>query len=472
MLGSTLWLTLATLTGLTAGFAREWLLIASWGASSQSDAFLISLFLPEALRMALAAGLISAAALPLYHERKESAQEQWLGAMAPRFLLAGVAISIIFSLFAPLWVRLIGPGLSFEAHVQAAENLQLLAWCAPGFLLHALFSVPLQARSRFVLAGFGSLLFNLPAVIYLALYGQAALPQGVAKCCALGSLLMPIVLIPTLYRAGWRPWQWHYNPGIGRELLKSIGPLLASNLTSQGLALLERMVASLLGEGAVAWVNLARKLINLPLIALMSLNQVLLGMMSKTSGQQRKTLLDRGLNSATLLTLPAALGLIGATPALVSLLFPEQPKSSHLSGLLAWFAVPLLFGAWNSLLARYAYADGDTRMPFNCELAGGLLNALLLATLPFIFGTPGIAMAMLGGIILTNLLLMRRQKLLSELPWGRQWFMATVTLGLSALILHPISNLWLQLAASTLCGLFAILALAFWLRPWQEQQRI
>ena len=35
-------------------------------------------------------------------------------------------------------------------------------------------------------------------------------------------------------------------------------------------------MASLLGEGAVTWVNLARKLMNLPLIALMSLNQVLL----------------------------------------------------------------------------------------------------------------------------------------------------------------------------------------------------
>lgn len=44
MLGSTLWLTLATLTGLAAGFAREWLLVAAWGAGSQSDAFLVSMF--------------------------------------------------------------------------------------------------------------------------------------------------------------------------------------------------------------------------------------------------------------------------------------------------------------------------------------------------------------------------------------------------------------------------------------------
>lgn len=49
MLGSAFWLTLATLLGLCLGFAREWLLVASWGAGERSDAFLIALFLPEAL---------------------------------------------------------------------------------------------------------------------------------------------------------------------------------------------------------------------------------------------------------------------------------------------------------------------------------------------------------------------------------------------------------------------------------------
>ncbi|EGH49769.1 virulence factor MVIN-like protein, partial [Pseudomonas syringae pv. pisi str. 1704B] len=33
-----------------------------------------------------------------------------------------------------------------------------VAGCAPGFMLHALCCVPLQARSRFVLAGLGSVL--------------------------------------------------------------------------------------------------------------------------------------------------------------------------------------------------------------------------------------------------------------------------------------------------------------------------
>ncbi|WP_342655119.1 lipid II flippase MurJ [Pseudomonas sp. F3-2] len=467
MFGSTLWLTLATLTGLAAGFAREWLLVAAWGAGGRSDAFLVSLFLPEALRMALAAGLLSAAALPLYQQRSALQQQQWLGALAPRLLLCGLGLSLLLSLGAPLWVRLIGPGLDDQGYALAAGSLQWLAWSAPGFLLHGLLCVPLQARSRFVLAGLGSLLFNLPPVLYLALLRQQATPTGLACACLLGSVLMPAALLPGLLRDGWRPWRLSREPGAGRELLQRIGPLLSSNLASQGLALLERMVASLLGEGAVTWVNLARKLINLPLIALMSLNQVLLGLMSGTEGDQRKSLLRKGLSSATLLTLPAVAGLIGAAGALVALLLPNQAADGPLPGLLAWFAVPLMFGAWNALLARFAYAAGDTRLPLRCELAGSLLNAVLLAVLPFFFGLIGIAMAAVCGAILTGLLLMRRQDLLNQLPWRQQWLLGAAIMLLAATVLHPLSNIWLQLGLSCAYGAMLLVALALWLKPWR-----
>ena len=368
MLGSAFWLTLATLLGLCLGFAREWLLVASWGAGERSDAFLIALFLPEALRMSLAGGVLSAAALPLFLERQGERRLDWLAAILPALLGIAVALSLLLLAAAPWLVRLLGPGLAETASAQAAANLRVLAWCVPGLMLHALFSIPLQAAERFVLAGLGSLLFNLPPVLYLALHGQASQPEQLALACLLGSLLMPLVLLPSLWIEGWRPWHWRLSGVELGELGGRIGPLLLSNAASQGLALVERLVASLLGEGAVTWVNLARKLMNLPLIALMSLNQVLLGMMSRRQGGERLALLRRGLETASLLTLPAGVGLVAAAPGLVALLLPQQTAGSPLPALLAWFAVPLVFGAWNALLARYAYAAGDTRLPLRCEL--------------------------------------------------------------------------------------------------------
>lgn len=467
MFGSTLWLTLATLAGLVAGFAREWLLVAAWGAGSRSDGFLVAVFLPEALRMTLAAGLLAAAALPLYQQRDPHRQQAWLASLSPRLLGVGLALFVVLALGAPLWVRLIGPGLDVAAHAEAAANLRWLAACAPGLVMHGLFSIPLQARQRFVLPGLGSLLFNLPPVLYLFIRGSSSDSAELAMSFFAGSVLMCLPLLVPVWSFGWRPWQISGDPLAGRELLGRIGPLLASNVASQGLALLERLIASFLGEGAVTWVNLARKLINLPLIALMSLNQVLLGMMSGEQGQQRLALLRRGLDAATLLSLPAAFGLIGASPTLIHLLMPAQSVDGPLPALLAWFATPLVFGAWNAMLARYAYASGDTRLPLNCELLGSLVNAALLVVLPYCIGLPGIALAALGGVVVTNLLLMHRQQLLGQLGWPLQWGLSGVLLGVAALALHPLHNDGWQLGLSSLAGALVLVGLGLWLKPWK-----
>ena len=467
MFGSTLWLTVATLAGLVAGFAREWLLVAAWGAGSRSDGFLVAVFLPEALRMTLAAGLLAAAALPLYQQRDPHRQQAWLASLSPRLLGVGLALFAVLALGAPLWVRLIGPGLDVAAHAEAAANLRWLAACAPGLVMHGLFSIPLQARQRFVLPGLGSLLFNLPPVLYLFIRGSSSDSAELAMSFFAGSVLMCLPLLAPVWSFGWRPWQVSGDPLAGRELLGRIGPLLASNVASQGLALLERLIASFLGEGAVTWVNLARKLINLPLIALMSLNQVLLGMMSGEQGQQRLALLRRGLDAATLLSLPAAFGLIGASPTLIHLLMPAQSVDGPLPALLAWFATPLVFGAWNAMLARYAYASGDTRLPLNCELLGSLVNAALLVVLPYCIGLPGIALAALGGVVVTNLLLMHRQQLLGQLGWPLQWGLSGVLLGVAALALHPLHNDGWQLGLSSLAGALVLVGLGLWLKPWK-----
>lgn len=467
MFGSTLWLTLATLIGLAAGFAREWLLVDAWGASLRSDAFLVALFLPEAVRMAMATGLFSSAALPLYQERDASQQAAWLSALTSRVLAVGLGVAILFHLAAPLWVSLIGPGLSAESQILARQSLQLLAWCVPGFLLHALLCIPLQAHARFVLAGLGSLLFNFPPVVYLALQGGQAEPVGLAMSCVAGSLLMPLALLPAMRGMGWRPWRVQAKDRCGQQLLQRLAPLLASTLASQGLALLERMVASLLGEGAVTWLNFARKLINLPMVALMSLNQVLLGLMGGKSEAERLALLRRGTAMATLLTLPVAVGVVGAAEPLIALLLPSQASGGILASLLGWLSLTLLFAAWNALLARYAYAVGDTRLPLACELGGNALNALLLSLLPWWLGLKGIAVAALLGVLLTGLLLMRKQRLLAQLDWKRQWGAGLLMPTLALLIPMSVPGGWWQLGAATVAGLALMLASALLLRPWQ-----
>ncbi|HZT54670.1 MAG TPA: lipid II flippase MurJ [Burkholderiaceae bacterium] len=439
MFGAAALLTLATLAGLATGFAREWLIVAAWGSGARSDAFLVAMFLPEALRMMMAGGLVNSAALPLYQEQASRRRAGWLAGQSVNLGLVGLALALALAALAPALVAVIGPGLAPAAREDAAATLRMLAWCLPGICLQALWSVPHQAASRFVRAGLASFLYNLPAVCLLGFAGHATDATTLAACFVGGSVLMCVVLLPGM-RAG--DAAMPSATRVRRDTLAfyaRLAPLVASSAASQGLTLLERMAASLIGEGAVTLANLARKLVNLPLIALVSLNQVLLGRMSAgIDARRRLDLLRAGLALSTLLTLPAAVAIVAAAPTLVAVLMPAGLAAGPLPNLLAWYACVIVFGSWNALLARYSYAVGDTRTPLACELAGSALNAAGLLLLPHWFGLPGLALSALAGVIATGALLLRKNHLFGEVDLARESFAAALPLALAAACVHAL----------------------------------
>ncbi len=466
MLNSTLLLTLVTLAGLVLGFGREWLLIDAWGAGEQTDALVLALFLPDLVRMTLAAGLLNVAAVPLFHQQSEQHQQHWLNALGSSLGLCALVLTGIFYIVSPAWIMLLGPGMASGPQAVAVSALGILVWCLPGLFVHAVCGIWLQLRERYVLWGMGSFLFNLLPVGWLLYRGQAARPDEFALACVLGSMLMALVVVPAAWRIGWRPWVRSGMVAAGSLFMRRIGPVLLSNLGSHAVTLAERMVASLLGEGMVTWVNLARKFINLPLIALPALNQVLLGKLSAGQSGERLTILRQGLALTSCLVVPAAVFIMAASPTLVAWLVPEQ-TAGVLSILLAWFALPLLMGAWNALLARYAYANHDTRLPLLCELAGTGLHVACLFLLPFWLGAPGFALANLGGVLLTTLLLLHRQQLWLQVGWRAQWGGGAVFLVLALLLIQPMVAGWLQLVVGAGWSLICFVIMLGWLQPWK-----
>lgn len=472
MFGATSLLTLVTLTGLVAGFAREWLLVASWGAGARTDGFLIAMFLPEALRTMLAAGIVSSGALALWQGREPEARSIWLGQMTFGLILVGFGIALVLALGAPVWVHLVGPGLPDAQRSLTVLTLQCLAWSVPGVLIQSLWTVPLQAQGKFLLAGMGSLLYNLPAIAYLGLRRDSALESELAWAFVAGGAAMMLVMLPAVWRLGLRSSHLRFSMGAMLELGQKLLPLLTSGAAGQSLMLLERVAASYLGEGAVTLLNLTRKLINLPLIALMSLNQVLLGMMSKGGEAQRVPLLKRGMSTVTMVSLPAAIGLMLAAPALVSVLFPKVHGTAQMAPLLGWYAVILVVAGWNAMLARFNYATGNTSLPLKCELSGNALQALMLLPFAWLWGAPGIVISTLIGTMLTCYLLIKRNQLWLRLGLAGQMLGGASALAFCGMYFASFvstGSTWFVLVKAAALALICLLVLAVCLTPWRDE---
>jgi peptidoglycan biosynthesis protein MviN/MurJ (putative lipid II flippase) len=468
VLGAASLLTLVTLAGLITGFAREWLLVASWGAGARTDAFVIAMFIPEAVRGILAAGVLTSAAMALWQARDGQQRATWFSQLSQLMGLGSVGLAVCISMGAPWLIRGMGPGLPDPALRDTASALSILAWSLPGLVLQAWWAMPRQAAGHFLLAGMGSLLYNLPAMIYLLWQRGLANEGALSWAFVLGSVAMGLIMLPSAWRSGLRLVPLRGSRVAAVELGRKLAPLLGSAAAGQGLMLLERIVASYLGEGVVTAVNLARKLINLPLIALQSLNQVLLSLMSRSEAE-RTTLLRRGLSAVTVVSLPAALGLMLGAPALVSMLFPKVQGTTVVVPLLAGYAAILVLAGWNTLLARYHYAEGDTQGPVSAELRGSLLQTLTLVPLAWLAGSMGIVWALLLGTLLTGRLLLQVPALRQGLGLRQQALMSALWLSLTWLGLRPhlsVDPIW-QLAEAALTATVCLVAMALWLRPWK-----
>lgn len=469
MLGASGALTLVTVAGLVAGLGREWLLVAQWGAGARTDAFLIALFVPEAVRMMIGNGLLSSAAMAHWQRLSHDQRPAELARLTTGLLLVSAALAVlVWTLRGPI-TQGIGPGLG-TSHLQAAADaFGVLAWTLPLFILQGWWSVPLHAEGRYILPGMASLAYNLPAVACLAWMGANATETAVAWSFVGGAVLAALLLWPAVHRIGlpWRHWRW--SSASMRQLGRQVTPLLGSALLGQGVTLLERVVASYLGEGVITLLNLARKLANLPLVALTAVCQVVLGLMARGEQTARLGLLRQGLAATTVITTPAALGLLLSAPAIVALLFPGVEGTERLGPLLGWYAVALVIAGWNAILARYSHAQGDTRLPFVCDLIGSGAHAVAMPLLAWAFGLMGLAAATLVGVGMTCLCMLHLNRLWPHVGVARLLCVALLPLAVGGALIQALPlEPWARLGWATLAGALCLAGVGVVLKPWRS----
>lgn len=256
---------LGLLLGRLMGFARETGVVAAFGVSTEADIAILALTIPDVLVSLLVAGGLSAALIP---EFKALSKKEAFAL----FLQVSIGVTFFFSIIVillscvpDLLVYAFAPGLGVDAAGLAAEILLGVLWLIPLAVLSGITTAYLQSQERFVLPALGTLIFN--ACVVIGLVGFIQDSKGL-------DVLVSFILLGGLIR--WLSQLWFINSQIPyvqcfnnilltKDLLgRYFQAIVAMGLLSL-LPVVVRAFASFSGEGSLAVMNYAWRLVEFPL---------------------------------------------------------------------------------------------------------------------------------------------------------------------------------------------------------------
>ncbi len=407
---------IATVGGFTmisrlTGFARDMMIAAFLGAGVIADCFFVAFKFPNLFRRLFAEGAFSAAFVPLYaglveakgpDEAKQFA-EQSMAVLA--WTLVGVVA--LFELIMPWAMLVFAPGFAaVPGKLDLAVELSRITF--PYLLFISLVSLQggiLNSLGRFAAAAATPVLLNLS--LMAALLGLTPYVESPGHALAWGTTLAGglqfVWLAVSIRRAGvrLRLRRPQLAPRI-RLLMKRIVPGAVGAGMYQINLLVDTMIASLVGTGAVSFLYYADRVNQLPLgvvgtavgTALLPIltRQLRAGNVEAAHHSQNRT-----LEFALLLTLPAALALLAVAWPVVAVLFMRGAfgavEAQATAAALAAFALGLPANVLVKCLTPGFFAREDTATPVKIAAVAMLTNIALMLVLMGPFEHVGIALA-------------------------------------------------------------------------------
>lgn len=471
LLGAGLLLAFAMLLGRFTGFAREILLVDSFGLGLTTDVAVLLLTLPDMLVNLLLSGGIGVALIPEFRRLgKAEAGQLFLQALLVALAVFAVLALLILALGSPL-AGILAPGMGEAGRQLFLQALPLLVWSLPLAAISGVGIAWANAREHFFRAAIGTLIINLTLIGALVLMRERP---------SLPMLVQAIVLAGVL-RMGWQlmggPWrqvgQLRLRPWfIGSPLLSRFFQAVLASALLLALPVVARALASVEGGGSIAMLNVATKLVELPQgVAVSVLAVILFPRLSSLYANQSSAEVDAVLRTGTRLTL--LLGLCIAVPCvlyapgLVDLLLSssaavDAAQRARVAELMQIGMLALPFMGWAAVLASALNAAGMTQAPLR-------VNA---AALPFLvvsgwalgrhFGLHGVMAALSLTSVAVGLALawqLRRLQGVDLMPWQASFWITSLAVVVACLlfrVVFPGATPWLALLQGGACGLLAL----------------
>jgi putative peptidoglycan lipid II flippase len=408
-----------TSVGTLLGFVRDLIIARYFGASGETDAFLVAWTIPETAVPLVMEGSMLLLLMPLFArelEEKGSLRE-FVGRSLVLITTILLLCTVTIVLTAPWLVEALAPGLAMpELATRSVRTTALtvvfLGLC--GYMMAAL-----RARHVFGITATVYTAYNIGIIsAVVCLQGRLGV-YSAALGVAVGSALMLLIQLPSYLR--------HIGPPAlrlrpDRALLASLVafvPLSLYALGRQAQVYIERFLGSSLDPGAISHLNYASKVGQVPMLLASMVAVVAFPSVARTAVAGRledlQLMIHRYARVIAVLILPAMAFLIVSASELVGVLFERGAFSpadtAATASILRIYALGLLGQTLVNIAVLPLFSIRHLRptawYPARAALVGLIVAAVVsLAALPFL-GVQGLAAGNAAGISVLALLLLR-----------------------------------------------------------------
>ena len=411
----TLFRAFATVGGYTVlsritGFAREILTAAFLGAGAVSDAFFVAFQLPNLFRSLFAEGAFSAGFVPIFAQRLEQGGPARAKEFADQAFAVLAAVLMVFSLLMilimPAVIFVMAPGFA-EIPGQMARTTELARVSFPYLLfvsLTMLQSGVLNALHHYAAAAVAPVLLNITLITALLIGvgtgGDRAIFLSWGVFVAGIVQFVWLALACRRHGMGFKLVRPRLTPDVKLLLWRMLPVAFGAGIYQINLVV-NKTIASLVGPGAVSWINYADRVSLLPVgIFGVAIGVALLPLLTRQiqAGDEAGAIANqnRAIEVSLFLTIPAAAGIALLAGPITSVLFEygaitPKDRDAIAAALLAFsFGLPAY--VLNKALTPAFFGRHDTKTPVKASAASLGLNIVLnLAFMPYL-GHVGIAL--------------------------------------------------------------------------------
>jgi putative peptidoglycan lipid II flippase len=392
------------------GWVRLVVITNLFGASADLDAYFAAFRLPDAIFQLVAAGALSSALIPvlagLLTRGEDDRAWRVVSTVMNLMLLVLAGLAGFVAIFAPQIVPIFTPGFDM-VQMELTVRLTRIMLLAPIFLaLGAVASSVLNARGVFGPSAVAPIVYNVAIITGALLLGPVVGVEALAIGVVVGSLFHLAVQLRPLARQGFRlSFRIDLGDAASRQVLLLMAPRALGLGANQITFLVNTMLASGVGVGAVTAYNVAFTVAQIPLgIIGFPLGVVLLPSMSRAIAQgsidEFGRLVVRSLRLMLYLMLfITAVGVV-LRRQVVTLLFDygfDQRALDLTANTLTLMLVALGGQAMVVVLARAFYSGQDTRTPVIVALAAVAVNISISITTVGTLGLTGLALGIAVG---------------------------------------------------------------------------